>query len=165
MIMSNRLPPHSWIGWSCLLLGTALAGCSPSATRQPAPLTPVEENLKHIGEAYRDASVKLQRAPANIEEIKPYLTKYGDPDTFLRSPNDGQPYQIVWGIIVLHYSPGAKGQPAGPLGPGGMPYMVLAYEQTGAQGKRYVLDAMLKVKTMSDEEFAKVDFPPGHQRP
>jgi hypothetical protein len=122
----------------CLAL-LALSGCS--SPKQPGELSQEEKAIVLVGRAYRDASTALKRGPASAEELKPFLKKYGDPDQLLVSPNDGQPYHIVWGLIPSRPAKSFQTQP------------FLAYEKTGKDGKRYALDCMLRVHHLSDQEF------------
>jgi len=124
------------------LLLLLIAGCS--SAHKSDELNKEEEAIAHVGAAYRDASHFLKRGPASVKELKPYLKKYGDPDTVLTSPNDGQPYQINWGLIPSRPSRSAQTQ------------RILAYEQAGKDGKRYVLDFMLKVHHLNDAEFERM---------
>jgi hypothetical protein len=107
-----------------------------------------KDPIEFVGLAYRDASNVLRRGPANVEELKPYLQKYGDPDQLLLSPNDGQPYHIVWGLVPQRLTKESFTQ------------RVLAYEQTGKGGKRYVLDPMLRVHHLTEAEFTQWQKPP-----
>jgi hypothetical protein len=93
-----------------------------------------------VGQAYRDASAALKRGPKGIDELKPYLKKYGDPEQLLVSPNDGQPYHIVWGVTPSRPSQNAQKQ------------RFLLYEQSGKGGKRYALDFMLRPHHLTDRE-------------
>ena len=129
-----------------LLAAVLVLGCTPAA-KQPVPLGQDEQALVNVGLAYRDASNALQRGPANENELKPYLKKYGDPDKLLVSPRDGQPYHITWGLTPSRPSPKAIGQ------------RFLVYEKAGKDGKRYALDLMLKVHQLSEKEFAKQHGP------
>jgi hypothetical protein len=118
-----------------------ISGCSSGKSNSNGEMNQYEQAISILGRAYRDASLGLRRGPANVNELKPYLKKYGDPDKSLVSPNDGQPYQIVWGLM--------PGRPSRSL----MEHPILAYEQTGKNGKRYVLDPMLKVRHLTEKEF------------
>jgi hypothetical protein len=120
-------------------------GCN-SGTR-PAQLSEQEQAIVNVGLAYRDASVALKRGPANEEELKPYLKKYGDPNQLVVSPGDGQPYQITWGLMPSRPTRNAVSQ------------RFLVYEKTGKRGKRYAVDIMLKVYHLSDGEFTKLQGP------
>ena len=124
-------------------------GCGPTEVVGKVPDT--VQNLKKISAAYLEATTKLERPPANVEELKPFLKKYGDPATFLRSPDDGQEYKILWGV---DFQTAIKG--------GTLP--VLAYEQEGKDGKRYVL-LVRRVVHMTEDEFRAAPFPPGHKAP
>lgn len=121
-----------------------LAGCS----SPPPPSTALADesnNLAKIKEAYYKATDALDRPPKNVQELKKYLTD-GSPDEILRSPNDQQQYVINWGIDY-RYHPRAN------------PPAVLAYEQTGVDGQRYVL-TLLGLEIMTDEQFMKADKDP-----
>ena len=124
---------------ACLLLWAG-SGCS-SGNRGSTDLNSDEEAIVHVGMAYRDACNALKRAPKGVEDLKPYLKKYGDPDKVLISPSDGQHYHIVWGVIPSRPTKGAQAQ------------RFLAYEESGKDGMRYAVDIKLKVYHLSNEEF------------
>jgi hypothetical protein len=88
------------------------------------------------------ATTKLGRPPARVGELRPFLEQVGDPEQILRSPRDGLPYVIICGVDFRQL----------PITT--MPPPIMAYEQVGANGKRYVLTVM-GVMPMRDEEFAK----------
>jgi hypothetical protein len=119
------------------------AGCS-SATKpdlRRLELSKEEEAIFQVGRAYNDATKALKKPPGSIKELKPYLKKYGDPDEVLISPNDGQPYQISWGMMAMRPP---KSRQDG---------LLLVYEKTGKDGKRYGLDFRLHVFQMTDAQF------------
>jgi hypothetical protein len=135
--------PRLMLALSTCLLFWASCGCS--SGKQGAPdLNPDEEAIVHVGMAYRDAYKALKRAPKGVEDLKPYLKKYGDPDKVLISPSDGQPYHIVWGVVPSRPTKGAQTQ------------IFLAYEESGKNGRRYAVDIKLKVYHLSNEEFARM---------
>src|SRR5262249_10839339 len=117
-------------------------GCSPGKTDRTGELSPEEQAILNVAQAYRDASNALPRGPASTQDLKPYLKQYGDPDQLLVSPSDGQPYQFTWGLTPSRPSKGAVGQ------------NYLVYEKTGKDGKRYAVDIMMKVRHLSDKEFS-----------
>src|SRR4051812_1077733 len=90
--------------------------------QNPGPDSP--QRLHRIGLAINDATASLGRPPANADELRPFLDQ-SEPDVLLRSPDDGQPYVIFWGVDVRAVDPEA----------------VLAYERLGSGGMRYVLTA------------------------
>ena len=139
----TSLPPRL-PGALLLLAGLALCGCS--AAPPPAVNTEEAANLRAIQEAYNAVTRKLGRPPNNLNELKPALQERGHADEVLRSPRDGQPYVILWGV-----KPGAGPTP-------GLPAALVAYEKEGAAGKRYVLTT-LGVVPLADEEFARVTLP------
>jgi hypothetical protein len=143
------------IRWDGLALGTGCflaccwgAGCGPGKpveVSSPASY----QNLKSISLAYFDATAKLGRPPGNLNDLMPFLKKQGDPAVLLRSPDDGKDYTILWGVDVRAAKP---------------PYPVLAYEQEGKDGKRFVLEGR-NVARVTNDEFKKAPFPPGHKAP
>jgi hypothetical protein len=134
------------IAWSVACLGFLLmqAGCSGHVARE-VPLT--YQNLRQVKDAYARATDKLDRPPANLEELMPFLKEMGDPDALLKSTDDGEDFVILWGVDY-------RVQPA----------PVTIYEKTGKDGKRYVVRGR-DIHRMNSEEFQAAPFPPGHQAP
>jgi hypothetical protein len=126
-------------------------GCGGSGTPVLNEASASYENLQIIGQAYYKASASLGRPPQKLDDLLPFLPKKGH-EKNLRSPDDGQEYKILWGVDIRAAHP-AGGQPP-----------VLAYEQRGKNGKRYVLVGR-RVTQIPDEDFKKANFPPGHQPP
>jgi hypothetical protein len=124
-----------------ILIGS---GCR-STTSKAVPES--SRNLRCIRDAYLKATEKLERPPANLQELMPFLKEEGEPDQILRSPEDGQDYVIHWGAD-------ANANPA----------VVLAYEKQGKDGRRYVLWGPI-VWFLSDEELKQKPFPPEHPCP
>jgi hypothetical protein len=133
-----------WSGVLAVLCGTA-AGCGTTEREAPTGY----QNLVSVGKAYLAATDTLERPPANLNDLKPFLEKQGDPATLLRSPEDGEDYVIIWGVDYR----AAKGPPP-----------VIAYEKTGREGKRNVLQGR-NVSRVSDDDFRKLPFPAGHKPP
>ncbi len=102
--------------------------------------------------AYMRFSADQKRPPRNAEELKPFLAEFGNADDILRSPRDGQPFVVCWGVD-MRQAPASEGKP--------MP--VVMYEKQGVDGRRYVLTAPFrKVEVLSDQEFRQASFPPGY---
>lgn len=136
-------------GMVCFALGAAgLVGCSSQTVEHP----PVHQNLKKIGIAYIQATEKLNRAPANLKDLMPFLKDQGDPDQLLKSPGDGENFVIVWNVDHRAYA--SKGEQ--------LP--VIVYEKTGSDGMRYVLRVNRTLR-LTNEEFQKAPFPQGHKPP
>ena len=137
--------------WLALALGVlCLGGCGKGGGKTR---NPTEERLYKIGKAYRDTCFRLETAPKSFDEIKPSLE--GDiPEDLLVSPNDGQAFVIIWGVNVNNLVPSRNN-----------PFTVIGYERIGVDGTRYVLRAPLGIVKMTDEEFEKANFPPGHRAP
>jgi hypothetical protein len=135
-----------------LPVGVAGLGCGGSAVVQKeASLSP--QHLQAIRNAYLQATRQLGRPPQRLDDILPYLKKGGDPATFLHSPEDGEEYKIIWNVDVTSMRPRPDGK-----------WPVLAFEQHGKDGKRYVLEGS-HVREMTDEEFRSAYFPPGFTPP
>lgn len=128
-----------------LTLGISVGvGCGSSGPKTGGAPSPT--NLKAISVAYMKATDKLGRPPAKLQELEPFLKELGSED-FLRSPEDGQEYVIVW-----RTDPNAN------------PALVLAYEKEGKSGRRYVLWGN-KVWYKTDEEIKTLKFAPGYKLP
>jgi hypothetical protein len=140
------------IRFALLLALTSTLCCSPrNVTRQKDP---VEERLHKLAAAYTRANIRLKRAPKTFEDIKADLEAGEASEDFLRSPADGEPFVILWGVEYNKLRPDAKD-----------PFTVAAYEQRGRNGKRQVLQFPLRVIRLNDEELRKAVFPPGHKPP
>ncbi len=141
--LSPKMTPIGYFCAFCWLI--LLGGCSGGGGQvQPADMA----NIKKIASAYLKATDKLGRPPKEKKELVPYLKDEGDLEALFQSPNDGQPFVIIWGTnprAGLDVSPG-----------------VIAYEKVGRGGKRFVFTAM-GVMQMADEDFAKANFPKGHK--
>jgi hypothetical protein len=142
------------VGWAVVFSLTVFlaTGCSSrpkpiGESSSPETLNPEEEAIHHVSLAYREACTALKKAPTGVKDLKPFLKQYGDPDHVLISPNDGQPYEIAWGTMPMRPPRNTKANP------------VLISEKTGKDGKRYVVDFMLRVRHVTDEEFQTLRGP------
>jgi hypothetical protein len=144
-----RPPRPLLLGLGLLLAG--LTGCGSGA--KVLSLTNCEQTLAHVAMAYTEADSRLGHPPKNTEELKPYLKAYGNPDELLVSPNDGQPFVIIWGVDTTR---------GGPTDYKGM-WSILVYEQKGASGKRTIADTRGRPMTIPTEDFAKLTFAGGHK--
>jgi hypothetical protein len=131
-----------------LLAGLAGCGSGPDVV----PLTSSEKNLTYIALAYKDAHGRLGHGPKDAEELKPFLKEFGDPEQLLTSPNDGQPYVVVWGV-----------NPSGGPTPYRQMFPILAYERKGAGGKRAITDIRGRPLTVPEEDFPKLTFVGRHK--
>jgi hypothetical protein len=145
--MTAALPAWRRFAW---ILGLLVAtGCSRPRAVEP---NQTEERLLKVGNAYRNAVARLGHAPKDFEELKPDLDK-GTTEEFLRSPNDGEKFVVIWGVNFDK------------LPRSGDPFVVAVYEKKGANGKRYVLRFPLSTCTMTEEEWKSAAFPPGYTPP
>jgi hypothetical protein len=135
---------------AALLAGaTGCSGCGRSSEPVVTPLPKAVQDLGSIAQAYREAFEQRGKAPESFDDLRQYLTSLGgSPDEMRVSPNDGQPYVVMWGADPTRGGPGpVKGM-----------WSIVAHEQTGANGVRAVADARGLAITVTDEEFAKLTF-------
>jgi hypothetical protein len=109
--------------------------------------------LQYIGVSYVRATLRLNRPPARLDELLPDLQELGKADQILVSPNDGQPFEIVWGVELRKLKARGSAVP------------ILAYEKTGKNGKRHVLRGRTEVLEMTDSELKAGKFPPDYKFP
>ena len=131
-----------------LLVG--LAGCRPAV--DVVSLSKAEQELTYIAMAYSDAHTKLGHGPKDAEELKPFLKVFGDPEDLLISPNDKQPYVIVWNVNPT----------GGPTEYQGM-FPILAYEKEGADSRRAVTDVRGRPMTVPNEDLSKLTYVGRHK--
>jgi hypothetical protein len=137
------------LGLLALLAG--LAGCSSGP--KVVALSNSEKRLTFVTMAYLEAHSRLGHGPKSAEELKPYLKEFGDPEELLVSPDDGQPYVVVWGVDPTR---------GGPTEYQGM-WQIIAYERKGAGGKRAVTDIRGRPLTVPEADFPKLTFVGGHK--
>ena len=136
-------------GLFALLLGLPFAGCSQTGTGEDETTT----DLRQIGRAYGVILGGKNRPPRDIDEIKGVLSdlhKDGQnppAEEVLKSPRDGEAYVVIMGVNL------GSGKSSD----------ILAYEQKGADGKRYVFDMNYEVRQVADAEFAQAAFAQGHK--
>jgi hypothetical protein len=135
---------------SALLLGsTGCSGCGRSSDAVVTPLPKAVQDVGSIAQAYREAFEQTGKAPESFNDLRQYLISLGgNPDEMRVSPNDGQPYVVMWGADPTRGGPGpVKGM-----------WSIVAHEQTGANGARAIADTRGLAITVTDEEFAKLTF-------
>jgi hypothetical protein len=131
------------------VLLAGLPGCGGSSGPVVTPLPKAEQDLCLIAQAYVGQFEETGKAPESFDDLRPFLSARGrNPDEMRVSPNDGQPYVVVWGADPTR---GGGGNPKGL-------YRVVAHEQTGTGGMRAVADTRGLSATLTDEEFAQLKF-------
>ena len=108
--------------------------------------------LRNFTMAYLHATNALNRPPRNAEELKPYLTKIGDPKELLSSPRDGAEWIVHWGADLRKLPAQGDKSP------------VWLYEKNPHAGKRWVLRERNPME-LADEEFRNSLFAPGFKPP
>jgi len=123
-----------------------LTGCAGKAKPEE---NQAAAHLRKIVQAYNEVNYRHGRSPRSADELKPILKQMSerdDPEIFLRSPNDGEPYEIVWGINLERVTDGS---------------ILVAYEKKGVDGKRYAINVARIVKQLTDAEIQKASPPRG----
>ena len=132
----------SFVG-ACLI--TSAYGCGSDVDKPPPPKD--SNNLRGIIRCYVTATGNLGRPPQNMDELKAVLAGLvDDPSPYFRSTRDGEEYVVVWGLQL-------DSVPAD---------TIIAYERTGVDGKRMVINRDGVAKEVTKEEFSKLKFPKGH---
>jgi hypothetical protein len=128
-----------WIGLACLAL--VAAGCGESQ-KQSAPRE--DSHIKVLARMYgRFTGRHRGQAPANEKEFRDYLEginsdvvkRIGGVDQLLISERDHKPYVVLYGKEAQK----SNG--------------VVAYEQEGVGGKRFVADSLGVVEELDEEQF------------
>src|SRR5262245_32980086 len=137
-----RTVPARRAAWLLGAAGVAAAlGCSgapkPVVTRIPK----AEQDLCSIAQAYREAFEQKQKAPESFDDLRPYLSSLGIPDEMRVSPNDGEPYVVLWGCDPTR---GGAGSVRGM-------WAIIAHEKAGSGGMRAVADMRGLATTVTDE--------------
>ena len=130
-----------------ILAAMATSGC---AEKPKVQENKAADHLRKIAQAFDLAQYK-GHTPNGPDDIKPFLKQLSpkdEPDDLLRSPNDGEPYEIMWGVNLDRQTEiGA----------------IFAHEKKGVDGKRYVITGARIVSQMSDADFAGASFAKGRR--
>jgi hypothetical protein len=133
------------------LAALALSGCS---SPEVQPLSEDEmaavRHFQKIGAAYNQAYQAKGKPPTTADDLRKYLKKEPGGVDPLVSPNDGKLVVIVPGV-AMDATPAPDEQ------------SIVAYEQTGVNGKRMMVDVRGMVHTVTDKDFAKIKFVGGHR--
>ena len=132
------------------LAALLLAGCkAPEVKPIDEETMKAARHLQKIGVAYNRAYQANGEAPKSADDLKKFLKEEGDAADPLISLNDGKPVVIVPGVPKeAPQEPGLQS--------------IVAYEQTGVNGKRMMVDIRGMIHTVTDLEFAKIKFAGGH---
>lgn len=133
----------------CWVVGLlAVCGCGKSDPVE-TPMPAAEKDLGTISQAYKEAFERTNKAPKSFEELRPYLKSLGrSPEDIQISPNDGQPYVVLWGGDPTRGGGGGVQQLS----------LIVCHEKAGKDGKRAVSDTRGRVATVTDDEFSRLKF-------
>src|SRR5262245_45579402 len=123
-------------------------GCGPEQIQYDEQTIKAADQFRKVAVAYNQAAQR-KKGPVSADDLKPFLKDQGDPNSMLISPLDGKPIVIVPGV-----TPGME--------PGEDERMIVAYEQSGANGQRMTVDIRGTVALVADKDFAKIKFVGGH---
>jgi hypothetical protein len=143
-------------GFFLFAVSAFMSGCGSGTTIVEPTIPPSESQrrLNAIGDAYLRSTMRLNRSPKSVQEITQGLKDQGlKPEDVLKSPDDGQPFEIVWGTDL-------RGMKAT-----GSDVPIIAFERTGKDGKRHVLRGRSEIVLMSESEIRSGKFPDGYQPP
>lgn len=132
---------------AAILTACLAAGCGRKIQVTDETESKSQEALRAVATAYNAALSKRGKPPAGPDDVAPFLPKGMSLDDALRSPQDNQPFVIIWGTDPR------KGMDVNPL--------VIGYEAQGKNGRRMVFTAM-GVFSMTDSRFKEARFPEGH---
>lgn len=124
------------------------SGCGSSSDPVVTPLPKAVQDLGSIAQAYGAAFEETGKAPESFDDLRKYLASFGNPDDMRVSPNDGQPYVVMWGADPTR---------GGGVNPKGL-WHIVAHEKVGKDGVRAVADMRGLGTTVTDEEFAQLRF-------
>ena len=135
----------------CLLICLAFlgTGCDSTPRVVETEVPEAQVRLMAINLAYTTFLQQKGRPPANEKELRTTLIS-DNPDETLRSPRDGEPFVICYGVDLFKPLDWAKTMP------------ILAYENRG-EGTRWVLGIPGGVFELEEAEFQQADLPPGHK--
>jgi hypothetical protein len=131
------------------LISTILGACSAPETFTEEP---TKANLRQIAKAYAIFESDKKRPPRDVAELSDILAglhaiNLGPPaEEVLQSPRDKRPFVIIYGSRE----------------DGDAPEAILAYEEQGAEGSRWVLTRGGNLKVLTAEEFGKASFANKH---
>jgi hypothetical protein len=134
----------------CIGLMSTVVGCGRGGSH-PSPAS--ESHLKALAVFYGRYVQRHQgKTPPDEAAFKKFLAGLrpeerggllkGTVDELFLSPRDKQPYVVRYNVAVS--APGPKGAP------------VIAYEQSGASGKRYVATALGSVELMTADQLRQL---------
>ena len=124
-------------------------GCKPQSAFDETQGDPFEQMVV-IQQCYFDYAIKNKKAPSSKEDLAARFQSSGyEPSILLKSPRDGQPFVILWGVMPDLTS---------------TPPVVLGYESSSVGDARMVMTTM-GVVTMLEDAFQKATFPEGHAAP
>jgi hypothetical protein len=146
---------RSGASWALCVLLCGACGCGDPAPKS-VETAPSLNTLRTFSTAYTQATIGLNRAPRNADEIKSYLSKLSegkDPKEFLKSPIDGAPFVIAWGVDPRSLKGTEDGK-----------FPIWAHEANPHSGKRWVVQSRHVIE-MSEDDFRNATFAPGLKKP
>ncbi len=123
---------------------TGLLGCG----SKPPPQPKVAAHLQTLAVLYGQYRGEKGQSPPDLATFKKFIESLpadrlmgNTPDELFMSPRDKQPYVVIYNVKPT-------GMPGGPD-----PVPLIAYEQTGVGGKRYIADVMVGVQEVDEGAF------------
>lgn len=121
----------------------ALTGCGPAVIEHKA--TPSADHLSKVKDAFDNFMAKNGKLPKSTKDLEPFLKPMGDPAELLKSPADGQPFVILWGVNFNEATPGDDKQ--APVS------RIYIHEKDGVGGVRHVVFASGVITKLTQDQF------------
>lgn len=139
----------SWLAAALVALSVAMSGCG----GKPAAVERETSNLKPLSVLYgKYLSQHRGKAPADEAELKKFAKSVNvkelealgvkDIDSLFISTRDQKPYAVIYGNSVTSAPPGKE--------------VVIAYEQEGVSGKRYVATSLGRIEEVDEARFREM---------
>jgi hypothetical protein len=141
------------VGIYCALVGCFAAGGCRATPVDSTELSPTGQHLEKVGDAYLRATLRLGRPPANLEELKSGFPPNVKAEEILRSPGDGENFEIIWGVELRQLKARGSDVP------------IIAYEKNGKDGRRHVLRGRNEVLLMTPGQLKAAKVPSGYTFP
>jgi hypothetical protein len=132
-----------------------IAGCGSTTTYDsPTPPSETQKRLNSLGDVYLRSTMRHNRPPKSLLDLAQTLKDTQmKADDVLKSADDGQPFEIVWGVDLRSLQATGSDIP------------IVAFEKTGKDGKRHVLRGRSEILLMTESELRSGKFPDGYKLP
>jgi hypothetical protein len=135
---------RQWLFLILSLAGLGLVGCGTSAPPQESAAA---DHLRQIKSAYGEYLAKQGKAPRSANDLVPFLISAGGSAATLNSPDDQQPFVLLWTFDPNEAMPVGDKPPVN---------RVWAHEAVGTGGQRWVLFVDGTVRRVAQAQFEQL---------